>query len=263
MEKITETLGNEILANSLSNIVLIIGCIGSIFIVFRFIYNSFAYDHFDILFQPKEKRKSIIHIKSIVTTILLSLLVVFIMVLISIIFSIIKYIGTILIILIFISIILSLIYIAFNKIKIKLKKYANNDELNKMKLFNTGLSLNIYFLSGVIFSFTLFDLNYNNEFARFTFDFHKENLLISTTFIFTFALLAILTLQIESPKRNIKYKFVGTYINTLPCELYLDYVIDNSTQILSSENEIYKAIKYLSNDSNNSYRIELYRKQNI
>ncbi|QPQ35546.1 hypothetical protein [Lysinibacillus sp. JNUCC-52] len=72
------------------------------------------------------------------------------------------------------------------------------------------------------------------------------------------SMLLILFLKEDSKSYSTHFKYVGSYRNYAPCDLYLERIVDNSTHILSDKNNEYRAIKYLNNEDF-SFVIRLYK----
>lgn len=75
---------------------------------------------------------------------------------------------------------------------------------------------------------------------------------------FLFAVLFIFVLKEDIKSYSTHFKYVDSYKNSTPFNLYLERIVDNSTHILSDENNEYRAIKYLNNE-NFDFVIRLYK----
>lgn len=73
-----------------------------------------------------------------------------------------------------------------------------------------------------------------------------------------FAVLLILILKKDIKTYSTHFKYIDSYRNYTPVDLYLERIVDNSTHILSDKNNEYRAIKYLNNE-NFDFVIRLYK----
>lgn len=255
-------LSNELLESSITNVILILSIITSFILGVRHIYFSFTYDNFDILFHPKAKKQGILHIKTIATTLFLSILIFLFMVLIPLLASTSIYLMIFIFFFTLLGLLLAILAIIFDLIRIRFKVLLNKntiDELKERKILY--ISAFCLFL-GILFILVTID------FTSITVMSDQITLINDEAFIYrswlsSFGLSLAITIYFQTgvQAQSIKYLFIGTYSNRLPCNLYFDYTINNTTHILSSEDKLYRAVKYINPD--NGYSIYLYKKTSL
>lgn len=126
--------------------------------------------------------------------------------------------------------------------------FKANKRFNK---FDTNIKYFFIYFSGVTAA-TLFLVIFINNIELNT---GSNWMVFILVLIFSFLLVEMA--KNNSVKYSIHYKFVDSFHNILPVELYLDRIIDNSTHILSDKDKKYKAIKYFKNE-HSEFVIELY-----
>ena len=253
-------LADDLIEKIVNNILIIISIIGSLFIVFRYIYSSFTYDNFDILFNPKAKKQGILHIKSLAKTLFASLLIFSFMLITALLSTTSPLLFIIIFFILCISIISVVFLLIFDTIRIRFNILLSRVTINQLKSRKILYVSSLYLSIGTFIILMTIDLTSSLEPKNyFTLIDDQKVILMFWLFSYALSLLIIFTVKDEVQTPRIKYLFVGTYINRIPCELYLDYIIDNRTYVLSSEDQSYRAIKTIS--SEDSYSIYLYKKK--
>lgn len=226
-------------------------------IIIRSIYYSFAYDSFDIQLKSKEKRNLITHSKRVAIAFFISFCLTFMYLVFAIIFYKFDWLLIFPFLFIFILVVFLILFSITSLFLPMFKKDFHRTHKGKIKLINFIAIFITFFFIGIFSALLFLAMGFTENPNKFSF---HENQILSLFFMLIIGLVTFEAMKSETPKKDIKYMFIGTYKNTIPCDLFFDSIMDSNTHILSSGNGRYKAIKYNTYENDGSYIIELYRK---
>lgn len=242
---------------------------------FKIIFKSFTLDNFDLIFYNNEKKSLYTLVRNI------SINILFITIIFGLIFAsafLLSFQNDILdYIIIFWLIILGLFaiwlvsYYGFILINLFLKKIKCyvfiNKRLNISNYFKSAAYLNlnyivkfvIYYFSGMIPAVIF--LSEMPSPSKIT----QSIVIDNAAYLILVLIITILLLMLSKKNvinHSIKFKYIDSYHNVVPRDLYLEKILDNSTHILTDKSNEYRAIKYI-NDENFDFVLRLYKAEKI